>query len=215
MSVVIDTISKSVKITDYLTSKNVTCHSHDGDRYKYRCPLPTHPGDNTPSFFVYDKPEGQDYYCYGCKSAGGIIQLVSGIEQISIRDAIRKLSAGLNINVDDIIEAVIREIMVYSESGNKEDKNENIIASSLFISSHMYDFLRRVDFNKADLEMAEKVFEIVDSLVLTDRLTELDKLSNLLPRKTKFRFDAYMESKKKEEIEKLKEDKAHEIRIAQ
>jgi len=211
MSVILDTISKQIKITDYLASKNVSWNSHEGDRYKYRCPLPTHTKDNTPSFFVYDKPDGQDFYCYGCKCAGGIVQLVSAYDQLSIRDTVERLLKGLNINIDDVVDSIIREIIVYSESGDKDDKDEGIVASSLFISSHMHDFLTKVDFNSEDLAIAEKVFAMVDSYVLVDRLDDLEKLAKAIPARTKIRYEIYLDKKKREEIEKLRGSKVNEI----
>lgn len=205
MNAILETISKSIKITDYLLSKGINWQSRDAERYRYRCPLPTHPNDNTPSFFVYDKPDGQDYYCYGCKSAGKIVQLVSSYEQISLRDTIEKLSSGLNITLDDIVDSIVRDLVIYSESGNSVDKSESLISSNLFIANHMYNFLSKVDFNSKDLEIAEKVFKIVDSYTIVDRIDDLDKLVKSLPNKTKFRYEAYLEEKIKTELNKIRE----------
>lgn len=211
MNAILDTISKSVKITDYLALKGMQWQSHDAERYKYRCPLPTHANDNTPSFFVFDKPHGQDYYCFGCKSAGNIIQLVSAYEQITLRESIEKLSSGLNISLDDIVDSIVRELVIYSESGGKTDKAESIIAADLFVSNHMYNFLSKVDFNSEDLEIAEKVYKLVDSYILVERIDDLEKLVKALPARTKSRYERYMEEKKQEKIEKLRGQKNNEI----
>lgn len=193
MNSIIDSISKSLKITDYLSSKGFNYSSRDGNRYKYKCPLPSHPNDNSPSFFIFDKPNGQDYYCFGCKSSGNVVNFVSAFEQISLRETLEKLSKGLNISVDDIIDSIIRDLVVYSDSNSDNDKKESIIATSLFISNHMYDFLSKVNFNKEDLEIAEKLFKIVDSYVLVERLDDLEEISALLPSRTKARYDMYVE----------------------
>lgn len=203
MSIVIDTIVKSSKITDYLSSKNIQWSSHDGERYRYRCPLPEHSQDKTPSFFVYDKMDRQDFYCFGCKNCGSIIQLVSAYEQISIRDSIKKLSNGLNINVDDILDSLLREVILSLESTEKSDKSESILMTSLFISSHIHDFLEKVNFDKDEQSMCEKLFALVDSLVLIQNLDELEQLSNSLPSKTEIRYKIYHERIKQEEIEKF------------
>jgi len=210
MSLLLDTIAKSVKITDYLTSKGVRWSSQDGDRLKYRCPLPGHNKDNTPSFFVYDKADRQDFYCYGCKHAGSIIQLVAAYEQISIKDSIKKLSAGLNINIDDVIDSLLREIINTINSDEKTDKTELILSTSLFIGVHMHDFLTKVNFDKDELDIAEKVFSLTDSLVLIQNLEELEQLSNVLPKKTKQRYLMYADKIKREEIQNIRNLRAYE-----
>lgn len=210
MSFILDTIIKSSKITDYLMSKGIQWSSHDGDRYRYRCPLPGHNKDHTPSFFVYDKPDRQDFYCYGCKHAGSIIQLVSAYEQISIKDTVKRLSAGLNINIDDVIDSLIREIILTINSEEKQDKAESILASSLYIGVHMHDFLQKVKFDKEELEIADKVFALVDSLVLIQNLDELEQLSNAISKRTKERYLMYLEKIKQEEIANIRNLRAYE-----
>jgi DNA primase len=210
MSIILDTIIKANKITDYLSSKGVQWSSFDGGRYKYRCPLPSHKSDKTPSFFVYDKPTRQDYYCYGCKSAGSIIQFIASYEQISIKETIQRLSAGLNINIDDVLESVIREILLHINDPGKEDKGEDLLASSLFISVHMHDFLRKVNFDPNEIQIAEKVFALADSLVLIENLEELEKLSDALPKRTGYRYQMFLEKQKQEEIQSAKDFRSYE-----
>lgn len=210
MSLVLDTIIKSYKITDYLSSKNIQWNNHDGGRYRYRCPLPGHNKDNTPSFFVYDKIDRQDYCCFGCKSSGSIIQLISAYEQISIKDTVKKLSESLNIKIDDVLDSLIREIILNINSEEKIDKTENILASSLFISVHMNDFLLKVNFDKEELDIAEKVFALVDSLILIQNLDEIEQLSNALPLRTKIRYEMYIEKKRQEEIISIKNLRSYE-----
>jgi hypothetical protein len=62
MSYEIDLINKKYKITDYLTDRGIKCQSHDNSRYRYKCPLPKHSNDKTPSFFVFDKGDTQDFF---------------------------------------------------------------------------------------------------------------------------------------------------------
>jgi len=204
MSAVLETICKMNKITDYLASHSVQYNSASSGRYRYRCPLPNHKADKAPSFFVYEKGDRQDFYCYGCKTAGSIINLVAAYEQLSLRDAIRKLSAGLDINLDDILESLIREIVVKINNPLEETKEEAMLANSLFISVHMHDFLKKVDFDPKELEIAEKVFAMTDSLLAIHNLTELELLVEELPSRTKFRYDRYMNEKQKKEIEQAK-----------
>lgn len=189
MSHELDIINKTYKITDYLLQQGVRWHSFDGQKYKYHCPLPSHRNDKTPSFFVFDKGNCQDYFCFGCKASGYIVQLVAAFEQISTKDALQKLAQGLNIKIDDVIDSIIRDLSIYLNTDTDDsEKDETINAQSLFISSHMYNFLSRVDFNEEDLQIAEKVFQIADTLIITENIVELEKLSSNLPSKTKLRY---------------------------
>jgi DNA primase len=205
MSHELDIINKTHKITDYLLQHGVRWVSHDNQRYKYNCPLPNHRNDKTPSFFVFDKGHSQDFYCFGCKTSGFVVQLVAAYEQIPLKNAIQKLSQGLNIKIDDVIDSIIKDISIYINTGDDDEKAEAIYANSLFISSHMYNFLRKVDFNQNDLEIAEKVFKLTDSLVFVENVDDLEKLVKTLPAKTKCRYDLYVEKKKQENIQKIKE----------
>lgn len=200
----IDIINKSHKITDYLAARGIQYASYDGERYKYNCPLPHHKKDKTPSFIVFNKNNTQDFCCFGCKSGGGIIQLVAAFEQISLHDSLKKLSEGLNIKVDDVIDALVRDLTIYIDNESDDEKIEALQAHSLFISTHMHSFLRKVDFNQNDLDIAEKVFKIADSLLYIENLQDMEKLATIIPKRTKQRFAEYMQTKKKNEIEKLK-----------
>lgn len=199
----IEIINKAHKITDYLSLHGVQPASFDGERYKYNCPLPRHKKDKTPSFIVFNKNGTQDFCCFGCKSGGGIIQLVSAFEEISLQDSLKKLSEGLNIKVDDVIDALVRDLTIYIDKDTDDEKTEALQANALFISTHMYSFLNKVDFNEQDLSIAEKVFKIVDSLLYIENLDDMEKLAKNITKKTKQRYAEYIQTKKKNEIENL------------
>lgn len=199
----IEIINKSHKITDYLSLHGVQPASFDGERYKYNCPLPNHKRDKTPSFIVFNKNGTQDFCCFGCKSGGGIIQLVSAFEQISLKETLVKLSEGLNIKVDDVIDALVRDLTIYIEKDTDDEKTEALQAHALFINTHMYSFLSRVEFNAIDLSIAEKVFKLVDTLLYIENLGDMEKLASNITKKTKQRFAEYIQIKKKNEIENL------------
>lgn len=199
----IDIICKKHKITEYLKNQGIDYATYDGDRYKYRCPLPNHKNDKTPSFFVFDKNDRQDYFCFGCKSAGSIVQLVANYEQITHRESLQKLAQGLNIKIDDVIDGIIRELNQYIDEPSEVDKNENMLAYSIYISNHMYDFLSRVKFNDHDLQIAEKVFALADKSLYTENIKLLQQLADTLPQKTKIRYNEYLNEIKKQEISVL------------
>jgi hypothetical protein len=129
---------------------------------------------------------------------------MSAYEQISIKEAVKKLSDGLNISIDDVLDSVVKDIINSIHSSEDKNKTESIIASSLFISVHMHDFLKKVDFDPAEMEIAEKVFALVDGLVLIENLDEIEQISLFLPEKTKIRYNLYIKRKKQEEIQSIK-----------
>jgi hypothetical protein len=75
----------------------------------------------------------------------------------------------------------------------------------------MYNFLSKVGFNAQDLEIAEKVYKVVDSYILVERVDDLEKLVKALPARTKSRYEIYMAEKKQEEIDRLRGPKKNEI----
>jgi nicotinate-nucleotide pyrophosphorylase len=94
-------------------------------------------------------------------------------------------------------------------SDEKTDKTESILAASLFISVHVHDFLVKVKFDKEELEIAEKVFALVDSLVLIRNIDELEQLMNAIPARTGLRYQMYIERIGQEEIQNIKNLRAY------
>lgn len=75
-----NSICQRVKITDYLQSRGVELIK-SGKRFKCRCPLPEHPDDNTPSFWIGDFPDGGQYFkCFGCGEGGNLFSLIRLVE---------------------------------------------------------------------------------------------------------------------------------------
>lgn len=79
-------VRNKVRIVDFLNEMNMNpSRSYDG-RHVYKCPI--HAGDNSPSFYVYEPDDGHDnFFCFGCKKWGDIVDLKALIERIPIVDA--------------------------------------------------------------------------------------------------------------------------------
>ena len=93
----IDEIKKKHSIIEYLDSRGIYPQRKFAGRTSYLCPI--HENDTKPSFVVYDGDgEGQNYFCYGCRHSGTIINLVSVIEKISFKETLKRLSDGIIIN---------------------------------------------------------------------------------------------------------------------
>jgi DNA primase len=203
MSYEIDLICKKHKIIDFLKQRGHMHVSFDGSRYKYHCPLPSHKNDKTPSFYVFEKNDREDYFCFGCKSAGSVIHLLSAYENISFRDSLKKLSEGLNIKIDDVMDSLLKEILIYTEK-NEDNKNEEIVAVSLYISNLVYKYLQKVNFHQEHLQIAEKIYKLTDNLIYTENLKDLEKLSQQLASKTRIKYEEFLKKTNDERIKFLK-----------
>lgn len=88
---IIEQIQKSYKISDYLSERGFHPKNSDSHHKCYNCPLPSHPNDNTPSFYIYDKGSYEDYYCFGCIGENELVWTHKGlqpIKDISVGDTV-------------------------------------------------------------------------------------------------------------------------------
>lgn len=94
----ITSITSKVRIEDLLNERGFSPSRHYGEKLIYKCPI--HKGDNSPSFYVYKKDYGDDFFCYGCKSGGNVIKLVQLLNNCSSKDAIKIVSDKAGVACD-------------------------------------------------------------------------------------------------------------------
>jgi DNA primase len=95
-----DEICRTFKITDYLEARGVNLIK-TGQRVRCLCPLPVHPGDSDPSFYISEKPNGvQLFKCFGCGEGGNVFKLVSLIEDKRMGAVVRTLSRETGVRLD-------------------------------------------------------------------------------------------------------------------
>ena len=152
----VNVILKERKITDFLEKRGITSVRESNGKLIYHCPI--HEGDNEPSFMVYvNQGEYQTYHCFGCGSGKDIINLVCAIDNISIKQAIRQLVIGLDIEYSDILDSLINEII--NEKEKQEDKNtEKILLEIGFVCRN---HLNKYD-DEEETEFFFKIFEKID-----------------------------------------------------
>ena len=170
--VVIDQIKLNYKISDYLSERGINPSSISGGNKVYNCPLPGHRNDKSPSFYIYDKGDYEDFYCYGCSSGGTIIQFVAEYENLGIRKVIERFSDGIGINIEDIMDALILEIT--SESDRPSPKEAVELAFCLNKSLH--DYLKAVDFDPVELDIAEKAGRLLEKYLYAENIKGLKDL---------------------------------------
>jgi hypothetical protein len=105
-----------------------------------------------------------------------------------------------------VLDHLLKEIIIYSEDDAQSDKKDAIVADSLYIANHMYNFLQKVGFNNEDLLIAESVFSMADNLVYIENDKDLRKLAENLPKKTKKRYEAYIENMKAAKVAEIKKN---------
>ncbi len=197
----IEQIEKNHKINDYLSLRGIHPRRDSEGKQVYNCPLPGHSNDNTPSFYVYDKGDREDYFCYGCKSGGSIVQLVAGMEQISLKDAISKLSLGLDIDMSDVIDHVVREMI--SVTGGEDNSAETVLQMVMYISTVCHDYLSRTKFEPSEVETCDKLHLFCDNLMKSRDRKSLQEIIDLLPSHLGRRYDLWATKKEVEEQDTL------------
>ena len=98
MSDFINAVKRRVKIVDVLKERGITPSRSYGNKLIYKCPI--HKGDNSPSFYVYEKDSGDDFFCYGCKAGGNVIQLVKNMNNCTGKEALKTVSEIAGIEID-------------------------------------------------------------------------------------------------------------------
>jgi hypothetical protein len=197
----IDQIEKNHKISSYLSAQGINPRRDSDGKMVYNCPMPGHSKDNTPSFYVYDKGDHEDYYCYGCKSGGSIVQIVAGMEQISLRDAISKLSLGLDIDLSDVIDHVLREIIAVT--GGEDTSAETVLQMVMYISTVCHDYLKRVNFEPSEIGICDKLHIFCDNLMKSRDRKSLQEIIDLIPLYLGRRYESWATKKENEEHENM------------
>lgn len=98
---VIKEIQQKGKIVDILKERGITPSRYYSGKSIYKCPI--HKGDNSPSFYVYEKDSGDDFFCYGCKAGGNVVQLVKLLDSCNYKDALSTLGKFLGVDIDSSV----------------------------------------------------------------------------------------------------------------
>jgi DNA primase len=121
LSEIITLIKDKIDIVDFI-SEYISLKKR-GKNFVGLCPFHS---ERTPSFTV--SREKQLFHCFGCHAGGDLIKFIMMYENITYKEAIKKLStkAGLNITLDDV------EQMSEEEKEKADIKNINFDAAMLY-----------------------------------------------------------------------------------
>lgn len=160
------------KITDYLLSKGYQPSNVKG-RAKYKCPLPSHPGDNTPSFYVTDMPDGSQLYkCFGCGSGGNIVTLIRNMEGHKNGHIIARLAKTSGVIMGNYIEGDI----------NIEPSSFDVLLrfceedeGAQFLSQQAKEFIRAHDNCDDVVDKIAKIYQMLDEMIEVGDAQRIDK----------------------------------------
>ncbi len=130
-------------------------------RLSYLCPLPWH-SETKPSFVVWTNSEYENFYCFGCNATHNIIHLVAFLDNISARNAIEKLSDGIEFSIKDEEKLIQEEFLVGLLKKTDHDAVADLAKSMIEISNICNAFLDSVDYDEKECERMDKLWAIID-----------------------------------------------------
>lgn len=116
---IIKEIQLKGKIVDILKGRGISPSRCYSGKSIYKCPI--HKGDNSPSFYVYEKDSGDDFFCYGCKAGGNIIHLVKLLDSCNSKEALSTLGKVLGVDIDSSVSAFDLNFNIDSPDISTED----------------------------------------------------------------------------------------------
>lgn len=196
---IIYSVLKKKSLIDYLEKRgHYPVKTLSGGKSLYLCPFPDH-SETKPSFVVYTQSEYENFHCYGCQRHHNIIHLVSELEGIPFKEALSRLSDGMDVNylegVDLEMERIDKE---YKHSPISLQMSEEMIS----ISNMARLYLQSVENDPNETLIIDQLLDTVDKDVVNANFDGLSETSKLLPLILHKRREKYEHDK----IEKMRED---------
>lgn len=197
----IEAILKEKKITDFLESRGIYPVRTSGNRLVYLCPI--HKGDSIPSFIVSnDRKEYQTYKCFGCHSGNDVINLVSDLDNISIKQAIGILLNGISIVQEDVTSSLVNEAknIVDEQRIDSKELEISMLKTGVFCRDHLNRY-----HDEEEIEFCLHMYRMIDKVVRLNDIENLEKMYEILCEKGfPERGKLYLERKEKKILNKAK-----------
>lgn len=198
MNVAIQAILAKKSIMDYLAKKGIEPAKHmPGGKYAFFCPLPDHQDTKSPSFIVWTEAEYENFHCFGCQRGHSIIHLLSYMEGISFRDALKRLSNDLDISIEENIEFSLDGLnkVLLSAGGTPYTVHFDLPQKMLSISNLCRMYLDSVGYDYIECGIMEKFWEEIDGEVSRFDFSSVDDTLTHLPNVLRKRRETYEELK--------------------
>ena len=198
---IIYSVLQKKSIVDYLERKgHQPVKTLTGGKLLYLCPFPDH-DESKPSFTVYTQSEYENFYCFGCQRSHSIIQLVAGLESLSFKEALTRLSDGMDINYLEGVDLEVERI-------NKEFQRSSISLQTseelMSISTMCRMYLNSVGRDKTETKIVDKLFAVVDKSVQEADFSDISETATSLPMLLMKRREKYEKIK----IERMRKEHA-------
>lgn len=194
MDSVIQMILETKSVVQYLEQKGHIPVKTLPGKLLYNCPMPDH-NEEKPSFVVFTNGQFENFYCFGCMAKYHIIHLVARLESISYREAIIRLSNGMEITEYD-------ETLFLKSKWNKifeASMSREVTESLLLISDYCRLYLESVNHDKDEVDLVDKYLKSIDQCVLSFDFDTINDNPTILRDKLKSRR-SWFEQRKKERL---------------
>ncbi len=198
----INEMLSKINIVDVLNHDYGLMLNHrKGDQFRGHCPFPDH-RDSSPSFEVND--EQGLYKCFGCGRAGTLLTFFMGIDGMSFKEAIGRLSelSGISIEgTDNEINYIIRQatnlIDNYINYFDKTDLPSGLCPDMFFkiLADRLKTYEQKVDYDPEEIEWVDGIYKIFDDYDLKSEYKKMNKLWNNLSKDMNARYTEYKERK--------------------
>lgn len=172
-------ILQNKKITEYLESKGHRPFKiGQNGRLSYLCPFSDHK-ETKPSFVVFTNSEYENFMCFGCQRNYHIIHLVSELEGISFKEAVKQLGIGMNFTLEDDIDAQLK--MIDREYQRRRPYEVDFGVAVYSIASLCRVYLQSVQNDPAEKSIIDKLYSQVDDDIFNCRLDSVEDIALNLP----------------------------------
>jgi hypothetical protein len=177
MNPILYKILKSNSIEEYLSSIGKNPYKNmSGNRLAYLCPFDDHK-ETKPSFILW-KDDIENFYCFGCGRGYNIIHMVSFIENISLKEAFKKLSKGLNDSIYDNLVFMIKHL----ENKNPiTDTVNKLYADLLCISNLCLSYIKNMNNDVNEIKLIDALYSEVDKNINNYDFDNISLISKSLP----------------------------------
>lgn len=171
-----EAIRNNTSIHDFLMELGIKPSKSYDNKHVYKCPI--HAGDNSPSFYVYEPADGHhNFYCFGCKRWGDIVDLKSQIEKISVSDAAGLLcknygiDATGNISEYDLLDA---EIGIW-EGKEKDDEAFDVSSTCFSLARIFRNMIKVRKFDPYIADVNDDIFSLMSEFDKSIRNKDYNK----------------------------------------
>jgi DNA primase len=161
---ILDTIQemcRRFKMSDYLRAKGYDLQ-RAGKYLRCACPLPEHPNERTPSFYIREKDGIELFKCFGCGRAGNVFTIIKTLEKRSTGQILRHLAKQTGVVLGGYDEnAVQTEPQAADVLSSFCDED----ASMMRLTAYAQQFMRAHGCDEVVVDIVSDVYKYLDQKI--------------------------------------------------